>query len=836
MGCTNSNIDLDSKFEEEMEKEKPQIKRKIKYSKHNLEKIENDLKKDFKTLNKEYFYEPPKIISEKEGKNILFQMQNSICKIKLNNGKKGRGFFCKIPVSNNHDLLPVLITNNSILGEKSIVPGKKIKIIISPKNRTKEITIDDFRETFTSEKDDITIIELKEKDKLNENSFLEIDNDAYKDNIDEINLIYLLDYQNNKNLEYSTGIFKSIDKDNYIMEQSISTDISCSGCPIINSMNLKVVGIQSLDENKGKNIGLYIKEPLKKFKDKYIFNKNMLKIKNIKENCDFKLKPKEFFESPRINNNNRYEEKNKISHNDKKLIKQIYENSISIKYKINDLEKILIFGKIFVKNNKKICKIYIDGDEKELSEYYYNESKEDEIEIKLLGINNIIDSSYMFSGCENLISISDLSKWKTSNVINMKYMFSGCKLLKYITDISEWDISNVSDLSYMFYNCESLKFISNISKWNISKVNNMNSMFYGCKLLTSIPDISNWSTSNVINMNSIFYGCKSLRYLPEISKWNTSNVINMSSIFYGCISLFSLPDISIWNISKVTNLSYMFSKCEKLLYLPDISKWDISNVINLSSIFSECESLSSLPDISNWNISNVTDLSYMFCKCKSLEFIPDISNWDTSKVINLNNLFFNCTSLETLPDISKWNTSKTTNMSYIFCNCKLLSSLPDISNWNTSNVINMSYLFSNCKSLLNLPDISKWDTSKVFDMSFIFDGCKLLSFLPDISKWNTSNVSDMKLMFNECKSLLYLPDISKWDTSNVTDMRYIFNECINLSYLPDISMWNIEKVKNMSKIIKSSCVVGCYTIINSGNINCLNLSDYFNEIKVLKLA
>ena len=37
--------------------------------------------------------------------------------------------------------------------------------------------------------------------------------------------------------------------------------------------------------------------------------------------------------------------------------------------------------------------------------------------------------SYMFSGCNSLNSLPDISKWDTSNVIDMKGMFSGCSLL-----------------------------------------------------------------------------------------------------------------------------------------------------------------------------------------------------------------------------------------------------------------------------------------------------------------------------------------------------------------------------------------------------------------------
>ena len=549
MGCTASNFDIDSKLEEEIKKD--------------LTKM-NDTKK-YEEKNNSNTLQP-----------ILNQLKNSICQIKSDNGKKGSGFFCRIQITNKNDLISVLIANNSLLDSKSIIPGKKIKIITNNK-KSKVILIDDSRETYKSEKDDITIIELRNNDKLNINSFLEIDDDVYNNNIDEMNLLYLLDCKGKKNIEYSSGIFKSIDKDNYIIEQSCSTDISSSGYPIVNSVNFKVIGIQGMDENQGKNVGIYLKESIEKFKNKINFNKEMIKIKNININNEIKLKTTEMYESSK-NINNRYEEKFKPYLVDKKIIKQSIDNSISIKYNIKDSYEILLFGKIFVQNNKNKCKLYIDGLEKELTDYYYNDELKEELEIKLIGINNLIDVSYMFSGCDSLISLSDLSKWKTSNIINMKHMFSGCILLKYFTDISEWDISKVSNMSYMFYNCESLKYISNISKWNTSNVKNINSMFYGCKLITSLPDISNWDTSHINNMGSLFYGCKSLKYLPDLSKWDTSNVIDISYLFYGCSSLFSLSDISQWNISKITNLSHMFSKCEKMIYLPEISEWDTSNV------------------------------------------------------------------------------------------------------------------------------------------------------------------------------------------------------------------------------------------------------------------
>ena len=40
---------------------------------------------------------------------------------------------------------------------------------------------------------------------------------------------------------------------------------------------------------------------------------------------------------------------------------------------------------------------------------------------------NVTDMWSMFSGCNSLNSLPDISKWNTSNVNDMSYMFSGCK-------------------------------------------------------------------------------------------------------------------------------------------------------------------------------------------------------------------------------------------------------------------------------------------------------------------------------------------------------------------------------------------------------------------------
>ena len=44
--------------------------------------------------------------------------------------------------------------------------------------------------------------------------------------------------------------------------------------------------------------------------------------------------------------------------------------------------------------------------------------------------------NHIFTGCESLNSLPDISNWNTANVTNMNYMFNGCKSLNNLPDIS----------------------------------------------------------------------------------------------------------------------------------------------------------------------------------------------------------------------------------------------------------------------------------------------------------------------------------------------------------------------------------------------------------------
>ena len=294
------------------------------------------------------------------------------------------------------------------------------------------------------------------------------------------------------------------------------------------------------------------------------------------------------------NENNRYKILTKISNN----IKTKFNEEITIQYLIEDNDdNIRLFGKFFVDNNKENCKIILDGkeiglkDTIELNNIHINNNQ---LEIKLKGIQNVNDMSGLFSNCSYLKSLPDISKWNTSNINSMSCIFSECSSLISLPDISNWNTINVNNMSFMFYECSSIK---------------------------SLPDLSKWNTSNVNYFDSMFSGCSSINSLPNMSEWNTSNVKSMAYMFNNCSSIKSLPDLSKWITSNVNNMNYMFYNCSSLESLPDISRWETRNVKKMMGMFERCSSLNSLPNISNWNIPHVNYMSYMFDGC------PRLSNY-----------------------------------------------------------------------------------------------------------------------------------------------------------------------------------------------------------------
>ena len=118
-------------------------------------------------------------------------------------------------------------------------------------------------------------------------------------------------------------------------------------------------------------------------------------------------------------------------------------DEIIIIYKVNNNQEIRIFWENFVKNNKNNCKIIYNNKEFELTQYFQYD-KEDLI-IKLIGIQNITNMSYMFSYCSSLNLLPDISNLNTNNVTNMSCMFGlCCNLIISERIIRKFRINNLS--------------------------------------------------------------------------------------------------------------------------------------------------------------------------------------------------------------------------------------------------------------------------------------------------------------------------------------------------------------------------------------------------------
>ena len=85
----------------------------------------------------------------------------------------------------------------------------------------------------------------------------------------------------------------------------------------------------------------------------------------------------------------------------------------------------------------------------------------------------------------------------------------------------------MKDTSFMFYGCNNIISID-LSSFNTQNVTNMSGMFYGCTNLTKI-DFYSLNTENVENMCGMFGECSNLKNI-DLSSFDTQKVTNMSDV------------------------------------------------------------------------------------------------------------------------------------------------------------------------------------------------------------------------------------------------------------------------------------------------------------------
>ena len=477
-------------------------------------------------IQEQLIKEQPIPVSIGGTKKILFQMENCICKIYLNNGGIGTGFFCIIPFNNN--LLPVLITNNHVLNENDIDNNKSIKLMVN--NKIKTIKIDKSRKKYTNsdENIDITIIEIKPiKDGIN--NYLEIEEDDIKKDKETIKLeyknksIYIIHYPNEE-LSVSYGLIKDI-IDNKKIRHYCNTEKGSSGGPILSLKTFKVIGMHYGGSQTLKlNYGTYIKYGIDEFNKYYKF-----------------------------------------------------KNEINIIYKTDKESEKDIFGKKFVENNKNNIELIINGNKNELINKY--KLAKGENNIKIIIKKKITNLENMFDGCESLKNIEELKYLDTKDINNYSYMFFGCSSLSDINGLENWDVSNGNDFNNMFRGCSLLSDIKGLQNWDVSNGKDFSAIFCGCSSLSEINGLENWDVSNGNNFSYMFSGCSSLSNIKALQNWNVSNGNNFEGMFCGCSSLSDIKTLQNWNVSNGKNFSYMFSGCSLLSDKKTLKNWNLPDKI-----------------------------------------------------------------------------------------------------------------------------------------------------------------------------------------------------------------------------------------------------------------
>ena len=213
----------------------------------------------------------PNIVSYEATQKIVDQMRKNICLIQSDQSQ-GTGFLCKIPFPDINNMLPVLITNNHIINEEFLYEkGASISIYTEDNKSTKTINLND-RIKYTNKTFGITIIEIKEEDKIN--NYLELDNNILDDILNKNNTnkeyidetVYLLHYPEGV-LSVSYGVLSNIyEEKGYMFTHMCSTIGGSAGSPVLNLITNKVIGIHHSGISK-KNVcqGILLNEPIKDF-------------------------------------------------------------------------------------------------------------------------------------------------------------------------------------------------------------------------------------------------------------------------------------------------------------------------------------------------------------------------------------------------------------------------------------------------------------------------------------------------------------------------------------------------------------------------------------------
>ena len=467
-------------------------------------------------------------------KQVIFQMENCICKIKLDNGSIGTGFFCLIPFPNKSNPLIVLITCNHVLNENNLAEGAKINFSLNDDKIEKSITISNSRKTFTDEEKDVTFIEIKPEDNIKDESILNIDEKIFKDDPNKIyekKAAYIVHYEEGKVAKHSLGKINYIDGDKYTINHNCKTLTGSSGSPIINLMNFNVIGVHKGYNNR-LNLGTLLKIPIDDFYKLY------------KDNNNKESKGKNSTKSAIEENNKNEENKNPIPNPNNGKISVILEDENQKDYslicfktdKFSSLEEKL-FQKEPSLRNQKLC-------------YIINNKK---IDIsKTIEENNINDGSTIYYKIEK--NDTNLDNSLVNNKKKIEKKISNEKISVIITDEEQKDYSFICRKSDNFSSLEE-------------------------KLFEKDPSLRNKKHCYIVNNQKI-----------DISKTiEENNIVDGSNIYYKIDEDNKEPEPSKKSVVNKKETGKKISNEKISVIITDENQKDYSFICRKSDIFSSLE-------------------------------------------------------------------------------------------------------------------------------------------------------------------------------------------------------------------------------------------------------
>ena len=429
----------------------------------------------------------PQIVSLESTERIINQMKNNIFKVCLNDGTKGTGFFCKIPFIRNQEL-KVLITNNHVIN----LEMEKITISINNNKEIKEIELND-RITYTNKEYDITIIEIKDKDKIN--NYLELDENIMQKGANKLyinNTIYIIQYPWGQKLGVSYGILNRINEDKeYNFNHLCCTEEGSSGSPIINLTSNKVIGIHK-EAEKNYNRGLFLNYAIEDFIKKniikqlnFIYNLNLKDIDNLEKlNLSRKnISNFEILENIRIDSLKELDlSENKIS--DIKILEKVnFENLEKLRLISNDISDIKVLEKVNFENLE-----YLNLSDNKISDIKVLEKvKFKNIKELYLSRNVISDIKILekvnFENLEKLSlssnNISDIKVLEKVNFENLEYLDLSSNDISDIKVLEKVNLKNLKELYLGFNYISDIKVLEKVKFENLEILDlSKNSIMY----------------------------------------------------------------------------------------------------------------------------------------------------------------------------------------------------------------------------------------------------------------------------------------------------------------------------------------------------------------------